>query len=81
MIPSSTTEVCKRLVVMATAVCWPPVGRSCVTVSPSSAATYNVHRMERGIPGQTRTIKGHDADVVARQEVLPTDGQHLLQRS
>ena len=40
-----------------------------------TAATYNVHYMQRGLPGLIHTIKGIDADVVALQEVLSTGGQ------
>lgn len=40
-----------------------------------TAATYNVHYMERGLPGLIRAMKVLDSDVVAMQEVLSIGGQ------
>ncbi|KAB2931351.1 MAG: hypothetical protein F9K24_14015 [Leptonema illini] len=77
MIPSCTTGIIKRFIALATACMLSSCAAFLRDGKPVefTAATYNVHYMERGIPGLVRTIKGLDADVVAMQEVLSTGGQ------
>ena len=64
MIPSCTTGIIKRFIALATACMLSSCAAFLRDGKPVefTAATYNVHYMERGIPGLVRTIKGLDAD-------------------